>query len=169
MSTSNPVLTPQERHDRIAILRQVPDQLQAVVNGLTSEQLRAKVRDDEWSVSQIIHHLADAHMNSYIRTKRILAEDGPEQRPFSQENWVDMADETETSVEMSLLIIRGVHARWVALFESLADDEWAKSGRFRSDGSAMTIDYLLNSYADHSQAHLAQIAATIEWLRQCHV
>ena len=157
MPSNNPILSPEERRERIDILRNLPARLEARVNQLTAAQLTTAYIQDQWSVAQIIHHLADAHMNSYIRTKRILAEDAPEQRPFSQENWVEMADAVDGPVTPSLLILSGVHARWVALFESLSDPDWSKTGRFRSDGSEMTVDYLLNSYANHSQMHLAQI------------
>lgn len=157
MPPKNPILSPEDRQACLNILRNLPDQLDAIVYHLTAEQLGIPYITGQWSVAQIIHHLADAHMNSYLRTKRILAETNPEQRPFSQENWVDMADEHETPVQISLMILRGIHTRWVTLFESLADADWQKTGRFRSDGSEMTIDYLLNSYANHSQTHLAQI------------
>jgi hypothetical protein len=161
MSGNNPKLSTEERLQCIAILRDLPAQLETMVSSLTERQLTAMPLPDQWSVAQIIHHLADAHMNSYIRTKRILAEDSPEQRPFSQETWVDMADEIDAPVTTSLMILQGVHLRWVALFESLAEADWQKTGRFRSDGSNMTIDYLLNSYANHSQNHLAQIKQTL--------
>ncbi len=157
MTPKNPILSSEERRERIDILRGLPGQLEIIANDLTEKQLSTPYIQGQWSVVQIIHHLADAHMNSYIRTKRILAEDLPEQRPFSQEHWVDMADEVDTPVETSLMILKGVHLRWVALFESLPDSDWQKTGRFRSDGSGMTVDYLLNSYANHSQTHLAQI------------
>ncbi|MEM7028163.1 MAG: DinB family protein [Chloroflexota bacterium] len=157
MSVQNPKLSVTERQTYMDILRNLPTQLEAVVEASTPHQLSTAYLSGEWSVNQIIHHLADAHMNSYIRTKRILAEDSPEQRPFNQESWVDMADEADMSVDVSLMILKGVHIRWVKLFESLTEADWQKTGRFRSDGSDMTIDYLLHSYASHSQVHLTQI------------
>ena len=161
MTSENPVLTARDRRKAIQVLKELPAQLDRLTQKLSPAQLTTKPNPGSWSVAQIIHHLADAHMNSYIRTKRILAEDKPDQRPFSQENWVDMADEANLSVDVSCLILRGVHLRWVTLFESLTDADWAKIGYFRSDGSEMTIDYLLNSYANHSQAHLTQIEQTL--------
>ena len=148
----------------IAEIEALPTQIREAVDGLSDEQLDTPYRPNGWTLRQVVHHLPDSHMNSYIRTKRILAEDRPEQRPFSQENWVDMVDETNTSVETSLMILQGIHIRWVLLFENLMEDDWGKTGLFRSDGTEMTIDYLLNSYANHSTNHLAQIEKTINAL-----
>jgi hypothetical protein len=163
--SQNPILNPKQRQIYLEQLRALPDQLAAKVQALSAGQLIARPRPDQWSVAQIIHHLADAHMNAFSRTKRILAEDRPTRKPYSQESWAEMVDEVNADVEASLLILRGLHRRWVLLFESLSEDDWNREGLFRSDGTGMTLDYILAGYANHSAAHLTQLEEALAAVR----
>ena len=154
------MLTQTQRRNLIDKIRNLPNQLKELVHGLSDEQLTTPYLTDEWTVAQNIHHVADSHMNSYIRVKLILTEEYPTLRPYDQEAWAELVDADSATLETSLLILTGLHRRWVTLFESLNDEEWRRSGLHPEVGE-MTVDDFLESYAAHGEAHINQIQRTL--------
>jgi len=148
------------RRDQIEKIRLLPAQLEQVVRDLTDEQLHTPYLAGEWTVGQNVHHLADSHLNSFIRLKLILTEDRPPLKGYDQDRWAEMADERNTPIESSLMILRGLHHRWVVLFESLQDSDWQRAG-FHSESGDMTVDDLLSYYAQHGEGHIDQIQRTL--------
>jgi hypothetical protein len=145
------------RHERIARIAALPESLAAAVSGLSEAQLDARSPEDIWNVRQVAHHLADSHMNAFIRTKLIVTEDRPTLKPYDQDAWALLPDTEAMPIEASLGILRGLHARWVKLFESLADGDWGRTGLHPENGE-VTVDSILRGYADHGEEHLEQIA-----------
>jgi len=150
-----------ERATRIERIRQLPALLEAIVLPLTEEQLLAHPIAGEWSVAQNVHHVADSHMNAYIRTRLVLTEDRPTVKPYLQERWAELADASSPGIRMSLELLAGLHQRWVALFESLPDAAWKRAGYHPENQRDFSIDDILASYADHGEAHLDQIQRTL--------
>lgn len=140
----------------IDTIRQFPNQLAKVVSGLTIAQLYARPEPAGWTVAEIVHHCADSHLNSFIRLKLVLTEENPPIKAYDQEAWVKMADESTAPIEPSLMILQGLHKRWVMLFESLQEGDWARSG-LHSDDGLITAEDLLRIYDEHCRVHLAQI------------
>lgn len=151
------MLTSEERRELMDQIRRLPEQLEALLAEAPAEALYAHPLPGEWSVAQNIHHLADAHMNSFIRLKLILTEDEPILKPFDQERWAQTADAQAAPVADSLRLLQGLHARWVALLERLDETQWQRRGLHPEVGY-LTPEDLLRSYAAHGQAHLDQIA-----------
>jgi DinB superfamily len=149
-----------ERAALIAKIARLPDQVQELVAGLSPAQLTTPFLAGEWTVAQNVHHLVDSHANSYIRCKLILTEDGPPLKPYNQDAWAALPDASGPDVELSLAILRGLHARWVRFWESLPDDAWAREGHHPEYGT-MSLDRVLRSYAEHGEAHLDQIGRTL--------
>ncbi|MBI5667594.1 MAG: putative metal-dependent hydrolase [Chloroflexi bacterium] len=154
------MLTPEQRQELINIIRNFPAQLEARVKDLDERQLKTRFIPGEWSVIQNVHHLADSHMNAYIRTKLLLLEDRPTIKPYNQNDWAETPDATETPLEVSLAILRGLHARWADLFDSLKEEDWACSGIHPESGE-ITIESLLQTYARHGAGHIEQINKTL--------
>jgi hypothetical protein len=144
------------RSERVARLAALPDELAATLGRLSEAQLDAPAEGDPWTVRQVAHHIADSHMNAFIRTKLILTEDHPTLKPYDQDAWALLPDTAAMPVDASLAILRGVHARWVALFESLGADDWRRSG-FHPENGDVTLEQILESYARHSDDHLEQM------------
>ncbi|MCB0138950.1 MAG: DinB family protein, partial [Caldilineaceae bacterium] len=94
-----------QREQRIQIIASLPAQLRQLVAQLSREQLMARPIDGEWSVAQNVHHMADSHMNSFIRLKLILTEENPTLKPYDQDAWGRMIDEDNPELESSLLIL----------------------------------------------------------------
>jgi hypothetical protein len=154
-----PSLSHEDRAAAITRLRQLPAQLEALVDGLTEAQLDARP-NGEWSVRQNVHHLADAHMNVFIRMKLALTEDQPIVKPFDQDTWAETPEACTAPIEQSLAILRGLHARWAMLFESLDDAAFGRMFLHPEHG-IVTVEALLTSYANHGEAHLRQIRETL--------
>jgi hypothetical protein len=131
-----------------------------VVCDLTPEQLTTRYLASEWTVAQNVHHLADSHMNSYIRLKLMLTEDHPTLKPYDQDAWALSADANNPAIETSLQLLRGLHARWVTLFESLGEDDWLRAGRHPETGE-VTAEDQLRIYAAHGEGHIDQIKRTL--------
>jgi hypothetical protein len=144
-----------ERAALIAALRALPAQVTELTANLTDSQLDARP-PDEWSVRQNVHHLADSHMNAFIRLKLALTEERPTIKPYDQNAWAETVDGAVLPLEDSLAILRGLHARWAALFESLSDTQYAREW-IHPERGVRTVESLLSGYVEHGQGHLKQI------------
>ncbi|MCB9437361.1 MAG: putative metal-dependent hydrolase [Anaerolineales bacterium] len=153
-------MTTSNRNTLIEKIRNFPSQLDTLLKGLSDEQLTTPYLSGEWTVAQNVHHLADSHMNSYIRMKLILTENHPTLKPYNQDAWALTPEAQSDRIETSLMILHGLHKRWVELFESLAEEDWSRSG-FHAENGEMSIADILRIYADHCDAHLDQIRRTL--------
>jgi len=144
-----------ERQAMIKTIQELPATLETTINGLSDAQLDAPY-EDEWTIRQVVHHLADSHMNSFIRLKLILTEDQPQLKPYDQEAWATLTDTAGMPLEASVSILRGLHQRWVALFESLSEEDWQRTGYHPEIGD-LSADDLLQIYDRHCREHIEQI------------
>ena len=154
------MLTVKQRQHYIDRIRILPNDLENCVAGLTPEQLTAVSIEGEWTVAQNIHHVADSHMNSYIRFKLILTEEHPILKPYDQDVWAAMGDAETADLEASLSVIRGLHERWVAMLEAIPEATWQKTGYHPEIGD-VTLDDLLSTYGQHGHGHIDQINKTL--------
>lgn len=154
------MLTDTERRARIAQIRALPEQLTALVQDLSPAQLTSAYLPGEWSVAQNVHHLADSHMNSYVRCKLIATEDQPPLKPYDQDRWALFADASAADLDDSLALLHGLHARWARFWESLPEHAWTRTGTHPERG-VVSLDELLQTYAEHGLGHLDQIRRTL--------
>ncbi len=147
--------TPPDRAAHIAVLRELPDRLASAVNGLNDAQLDTPYRDGGWTVRQVVHHVADSHMNSYVRCRLALTEYEPTIKPYDEGAWAMLPD-NRMPVEVSLLLTRALHERWVALFESLSDKDFQKKFLHPERGP-QDLETTVALYAWHSRHHTAHI------------
>jgi hypothetical protein len=139
--------------DEIAAL---PDKLEAAVAGLTDAQLDTRYREGGWTVRQVVHHVADSHIHSFIRMKFILTEDNPTLKPYNQDVWAVQADVNGMPVSHSLQIIRGLHARWAVLLRAVPASSWGRTA-FHPERGTVRLEDLVKIYAGHGEKHVAQI------------
>ncbi|MEM6280709.1 MAG: DinB family protein [Chloroflexota bacterium] len=152
--------TPEQRAAYLDTIRNFPGAFADLVNGLTDEQLTARALDGEWTIAQNIHHVADSHINSYVRLKLILTEERPPLKGYDQEAWAKLVDGDTPNIEVSLNLLRSLHTRWVAIFESLTEEQWQRVG-IHSEIGELTPDDLVKIYADHCDAHIDQVTRTL--------
>jgi hypothetical protein len=148
------------RREMIHTIRTFPKKLRKRVDGLSAAQMKTHYLPDEWTIAQNVHHLADSHMNSFIRLKLILTENNPALKPYDQVLWAEQPDGDNIHIETSLQLLDGLHARWATLFESLSHEQRRRTGIHPETG-VITPDDLLRAYANHCDAHIDQITRTL--------
>ncbi len=146
---------PGMRAAEIDVLRQLPARLRAAVSGLSNAQLDTPYREGGWTVRQVVHHLADSHVNSMVRFKLALTEDWPTVKTYDEAAWARLSDST-LPIDGSLVFIDALHARWVALLESLSEADFQKGFTHPVLGR-QTLAASLALYAWHGRHHTAHI------------
>jgi hypothetical protein len=149
------IVTPDERSGAMATLAELPELLRNAVDGLDSTQLNTPYRDGGWTLRQVVHHIADSHMNAFIRVRLALTEDWPAIKPYDEAAWATLPDGM-APVEWSLDLVESLHARWVMLLQSLDEAQWLRGYRHPESGPA-TVEMVTLLYAWHSLHHVAHI------------
>jgi uncharacterized damage-inducible protein DinB len=150
------MVTMTDRKRQIEMIRKLPEQARAAVKGLNDEQLNTPYGEGKWTVRQVIHHLADSHMNAFVRMKLVLTEDNPTLKPYSQDDWARTKEAVAYPVESSLHILTGLHERWATLLDGVAEAGWSRTA-FHPENGPMTLQRLLDIYADHGEKHVRSI------------
>ncbi len=145
----------EERQKYIKQIGDFPNQLEKIVKGISDKQLDTPYGEGKWTVRQVVHHLADSHINGFTRTKWTLTEDNPQVKPYDQDDWAKLSD-SEISIESSLLILKGLHQRWANIFENLSEDEWTRPVN-HPDPDYSNVEQLLKAYAGHGEKHIEHI------------
>ena len=141
-------------------LERLPVQVDHLVTGLTPARLTTHFLPQEWTVAQNVHHLADSHMNAYLRCKLILTEENPTLKPYDQDAWAALPDASEAQLATSLSLLQGLHTRWAHFFRTLGNTDWARTGHHPVNGRVTLADQL-RLYADHGLAHIDQMRRTL--------
>ena len=146
---------PRQLAAQVATLAALPLELAAAVDGLDAGQLDTKYRN--WTIRQIVHHLADSHTHALTRCRWALTEDNPTIKPYDETRWAELGDARLGPIEPSLAIFAGVHARWVELLRSLDDDQWARAFFHPETQQVVPLTTMPGLYAWHGTHHIAQI------------
>jgi Mycothiol maleylpyruvate isomerase N-terminal domain. len=153
------------RNDAITAIEELPVRLRQTIAGLSEEQLQTPYRDGGWTVHQLIHHIADSHMNSFIRYKLALTEEKPTIKTYDEALWAQTTDVTNVPVEISLKLLDAVHERWFILLTSLSDEAFARELNHPEHG-LVNLEYMTALYAWHSRhhtAHIARLRERMDW------
>ena len=153
-------VTPSKRAAWIGEIAALPAHMRAAVTGLAEEQLDTPYRDGGWTVRQVVHHVADSHVNAYVRLKLALTEEAPAIKPYEEKLWADLPD-SALPVDVSLSLIDALHHRWITLLRSMRDDAFARTWIHPEHG-VRDLDFLLQLYAWHSRHHVAHVRSLRE-------
>lgn len=141
-------------------IEDLPERLAAAVNGLQEDRLETPYRPGGWTVRQVVHHLADSHMNSYIRFRLALTEDSPRIKPYREAAWAQLPDAKNSPIDVSLDLLRALHARWVVLLRSMPVEDFARTFEHPENGP-MRLDISTALYSWHGRHHLAHISSVV--------
>jgi hypothetical protein len=147
------------REDRAKFVEQIaeaPARMKAAVAGLSEEQLDTPYRPGGWTVRQVVHHVPDSHLNSYIRFRWALTEEDPSIKAYYEDRWAELPDARLAPVEASLILLESLHNRWGALLSSLTDQDWKRTFRHPELGS-VSLEKNAALYAWHGRHHMAHI------------
>lgn len=148
------------RDEWLADLRFLPQAIESSITNLNEDQLHTPYRDGGWTVHQLVHHVADSHINAYCRFKLGVTETNPTIRPYEENRWVATADVQNLPINISITLLHALHARWYELLKDLSDDEWQQRTVYHPEHKKeITLWELLGSYAWHGRHHVAHITA----------
>jgi hypothetical protein len=150
------------RRELIEVIETAPSALRNAVSGLTDAQLDTRYRN--WTIRQIVHHLADSHVNSYIRFKWALTEERPTIKAYDEGRWAALEDSRTGAIAAPLALLTGLHERWAQLLRTMMAEQFARSFSHPETGKGTSLNAALSYYAWHCQHHTAQII----WLRGQH-
>ena len=147
--------------DRKAFIQQIeeaPAALWAAVTGLSEVQLDTPYREGGWTVRQVVHHVADSHLNAFVRFKLAMTEDQPTVKTYDQERWAELSDAKTPPVVVSLNLLDSLHKRFLALLRSMSAADFARTMNHPELG-VVPLDQYLALYAWHGRHHVAHITS----------
>jgi hypothetical protein len=147
----------------IAVLAQLPANLNAAVDGLSPTQLDTPYRPQGWTVRQVVHHVPDSHMQAYARFKLALTEERPAIKTYREGEWAKLHDSVTTPIEVSLQLLAALHARWIELLRSMQPADFSRS-LIHPEHGTVHLDQMLAMYSWHSEHHTAHITSLRERL-----
>ncbi len=151
-------ISAQRRDQLIEDLALTPPRFAKVVEGLSGEQLDSPYVN--WSIRQIVHHVADSHMNCFIRFKWALTEDHPTIKAYDEGAWSQLPD-AQAEITLGLSLLESIHAKWDSLLRAMTDTDFARTFQHPESGNTPRLDELLPMYTWHARHHAAQI----QWVR----
>jgi hypothetical protein len=145
-----------QRNQFIDDIEQAPAALRTALKNLSPEQIETPYREGGWTVRQVVHHVPESHMNSYMRFKLALTENEPTIKPYLEDRWADTPEVRSTPPEVSLSLLESLHDRWVRLMRSLQPADWKRTFRHPELG-VVSLERNLALYAWHGKHHVAHI------------
>jgi uncharacterized damage-inducible protein DinB len=143
--------------ESLAVLGGFPGKLAEAVKGLSNEQLETTYRDGGWTLKQVVHHLADSHLNSYIRCRLALTEVNPTIKPYDESVWAALWDARNADISLSITLLMALHARWILLLGRCTESDLLKTFYHPEQDRQFSVREIVYLYAWHCRHHLAHI------------
>jgi DinB superfamily len=149
----------QQKEQWLNDIKFLPQLLENAVINLDEAQLQTPYRDGGWTIQQVVHHVADSHINAYCRFKLGLTEDNPTIRPYNEAAWAKLNDTEKIPINISLTLLYALHTRWYSVIGDMALTDWERTVFHPEHKKEMTLWYLLGNYAWHGKHHVAHITS----------
>ena len=149
----------------IKTIESFPSQVRELTENLSADELDWKYRPEGWTIRQVVHHVADSHVNSIVRFKLALTEDVPTIKPYLEDKWAELED-SKAPISISLSLLEGLHARWTILLKSMNEDDFKTKLFHPEQGRELSLTFMLGLYAWHCNHHLAHIRQALEYKGQ---
>ena len=146
-------------------IRMLPVMLERAVENLDKQQLETPYRPDGWTVHKLVHHVADSHINAFVRFKLGLTEDCPTIKPYDEAAWAELPDAKNLPINISFTLLHALHARWYRLMADMTEEQWQRSIYHPERKISLTLWKLLKSYSWHSRHHTAHITKLRERMK----
>lgn len=141
----------------IESIARFPKEVEKTCTSLTNEEKNWIYRPGGWSIKQVVHHCADSHLNSICRFKLALTENNPTIRPYEEQLWAELIDGNDDDISNSILLLTGLHAKWVKLLKNLSESELKRTYIHPAQNEQFDLAYTIGNYAWHCEHHLAHI------------
>ena len=151
----DPQIPADRRREHVAAIGSFPAELKAVI---PLAQLDKPYREGGWTARQVVHHIADSHMNAFIRFRLTLTEDNPTVKPYNETEWAKLVD-TKEDPAVSIQILEGLHRRWHRMLEGMSESDFKRTAVHPEHGQ-VSIDWFLQLYSWHGRHHIGHIRLT---------
>jgi hypothetical protein len=149
--------SPELMKEWIAVLKALPSWMDACIENLDEKQLEVPYREGGWNTRQVVHHLADSHMNAYIRIRLMLTEDNPTIKPYNETSWAELPDVTIVPVNVSVTMLHAMHRRMIALLQTVLPGDWERTYYHPEHERDFPLWEVTAMYAWHSRHHTEHI------------
>jgi len=146
----------------IAEIERIPNKLKELTDTLSEEELNRTYRPSGWTIRQVIHHIADSHINAYIRFKWALTEDNPTIKAYDEARWAELPDTQKTPITISLYLLNELHARWSILMRSLSEEDLNRTFLHPENGNTYSLRDMVGLYAWHGKHHLEHVKIALK-------
>lgn len=143
-------------------IRTLPEKLKALTAHLSEEELQKQYRPGGWTIRQVVHHVVDSHLNSYIRFKWGLTEETPTIKVYNEAAWAELPDTKHTPISVSLQLLEALHTRWIILLENFTVEDWRREVVHPEMGKTISLNEFLVLYAWHSEHHLEHVKIALK-------
>jgi hypothetical protein len=152
----DPQVTPEKRASWIQQIGEFPRVFRSTVNALPHGALDRPYREGGWTGRQVVHHVADSHVNAYTRFRLALTEDAPRIKTYEESRWAELIDAKTADPLLSLALLDALHQRWHILLQSLGPSDFARTAT-HPDSGLINVDYLLQMYSWHGRHHTGHL------------
>jgi hypothetical protein len=149
--------TPADLQEWVATIDALPKWMDHCIENLDAVQLATPYRPGGWTISQVVHHLADSHINAYVRLKLALTEDAPTVKPYEEAAWAELYDAKELPVNISVTLLHALHRRWVAALKNMKPEDWDRTYFHPEQKKNIALWKMTANYAWHSRHHTEHI------------
>jgi hypothetical protein len=153
------------KNHRLADIKFLPNAIENAVQNLDERQLQTPYREGGWTVHQLVHHVADSHMNAYIRFKQGYAEESPTIKPYDENVWANFADVKNLPINISITLLYALHQRWYEFLSHFTGKDWQRTVFHPEHQKQFTLWHFLGLYSWHSRHHVAHITALRERMK----
>lgn len=143
-------------------IRMLPEKLKIILGEMTDAELDQPYRPDGWTGRQVVHHMADSHLNAYIRFKWTLTEDTPTIKAYNEKAWAELPEAKSSPVDVSVALLESLHRRWSLMLENIGEADWQKSYIHPEYGTHYPLYVVAALYAWHGNHHLGHLGLLIE-------
>jgi len=151
-----------QKEEWLLDIKFLPEELEIAVQNLDEHQLQTPYREGGWTVHQLVHHVADSHMNAYIRFRLGLTEENPSIKPYEEKEWAKLNDVKTLPINVSLTLLHALHQRWYATLKDLTEEQWERTVFHPEHKKEMSLWFLLGMYAWHGKHHVKHITGLRE-------
>ncbi len=144
----------------ISEIKELPTQLRAISEQIANSQLDMTYRSGGWNVRQLIHHIGDSHLNSYVRFKWTLTEDNPTIKAYDEAAWAELID-SKGPIGTALDFVDSLHSKWVYLMEKMNAEDWDRTFFHPQSGREISLKWNVGLYAWHGKHHLEHIRIAV--------
>ncbi|MEP7196778.1 MAG: YfiT family bacillithiol transferase [Saprospiraceae bacterium] len=138
-------------------ISELPGIIKSLTSDLSDTDLQKTYRADSWTIKQLIHHLADSHLNAYIRHKLCITTDQPTINPYNEAEWAQLADVKLVPISTSLQLLEALHLRWFSFLFSLSEMDMQRAFFHPQQNRLILMEESIGMYSWHGRHHTEHI------------